>query len=68
LRFALGLVTLGLFWLPAALMRALRRAPGVRVDGRRPAAANGDAFRTNGGAAAPDGERPAPEGGVRQPR
>jgi multidrug efflux pump len=76
LRFALGLVTLGLFWLPAALMRALRRAPGVRADGRRraaapdgvPAAANGGAFRTNGGAAAPDGERPAPEEGVRQPR
>src|SRR5262249_19533570 len=44
LRFTLGVLTLGLFWLPGLLVRGLRRWPRSRIDLRKrpPAAAAGN--------------------------
>jgi hypothetical protein len=66
LRHILGTLTLGLFWLPALLVRGLRRWPRRRIDlQKRPRAAatgHGRASRVSGngkahnGDAAPDGD------------
>jgi multidrug efflux pump len=50
LRLTLGVLTGGLFWLPALLMRGVQRRRGVRTDARRrPPVMAGGPPTTNGG-------------------
>jgi multidrug efflux pump len=64
LRLTLGVLTGGLFWLPALLMRGVQRRRGVRTDARRrpPVLAGGPPATNGGPAITGNGEQKAPDG------
>jgi multidrug efflux pump len=61
-RFTLGALTLGLFWLPGLLVRALQRRPATRIDVRKRPAAEGRSPARGGSGiqTARDGQAAAP--------